>query len=144
MWKPKIQFEETKINLTLQSDLATPMIVLVFKGPIFAVVDPEEWTSNIQVGPYHLYEITSGVYTHDVFDLLGYSIMSAIKVTSWFSNIKMLIWEHIKFDIFPNNNFQYARLQLHYDKTNITQLHDEDENCTKTKTHTERNKQRNK
>ena len=63
MWKPKIQFEETKINLTLQSNLAAPMIVLVFEGPIFAVVDPEEWTSNIQVGPYHLYEITSGVYT---------------------------------------------------------------------------------
>ena len=72
-------------NLALKSNLASPMIVLVFECPVFAVVNPEERPSNIQVCPNHLHQITlrCTLYTH-IISL----ILSSIKVTMWFSNIK--------------------------------------------------------
>ena len=42
------------IHLALKPNLTPPMIMLIFKGAILAVVDSEEWPRNIQVSPNHL------------------------------------------------------------------------------------------
>ena len=47
-------FLRLMIHLALQPNLASPMIMLIFQGAVFAVVDSEERSRNIQVSPDHL------------------------------------------------------------------------------------------
>ena len=84
------------LNLALKSNLASPMIVLVFEGPVLAVVNPEERPSNIQVCPNHLNQITSCVCTmytvhaHHIFDSVLYK---SDNVIFQYQNIDMRIYQ---------------------------------------------------
>ena len=88
------------VNLALKSNLAPPMIVLVFEGSVFAVVNPVEGTNNIQVCPNHLQQMTScTLYTVYIFYYVLYK-SEDFPMAKWkYENISNLLFFRITISI---------------------------------------------